>query len=61
MLQNELYSSRMKEFEVRGRQSHPRTEGSDYSKHLNSSHWQLLGRFEASNVKGTQVSWILSN
>lgn len=40
---------------MRGRQSHPRAEGSDYAKSLNSSAWQLLGRFNASNAKGSQV------
>lgn len=55
LLQNELYSSRIKEFEVRGRNSHPRTEGSEYGKSLNSSQWQLLGRFTASNTKGVQA------
>lgn len=54
-LQNELYSSRIKEFEVRGRQTHPRLEGTDYSKTLDSSSWQILGRFNASNTKGSQV------
>ena len=55
-MQNELYSSRVKEFEIRGRQTHPRTEGTDYGKILNSGGWQFLGAFNASNVKGTQVS-----
>lgn len=55
LVQSELYSSRVKEFEVRGRSTHPRTESSDYAKALNSSQWQLLGRFNASNAKGVQV------
>ena len=54
-MQDELYSSRVKDFEVFGRQSHPRAEGSDYGAHLNASAWQLLGRFTAANTKGTQV------
>lgn len=45
----------MKEFEVKGRNSHPRTEGNDYSKTLNSTQWQMLGKFNASNTKGVQV------
>ncbi len=54
-MQDELYSSRVKGFEVYGRQSHPRAEGSDYGAHLNASAWQRLGRFTAANTKGTQV------
>ena len=54
-MQDELYSSRVKDFEVFGRQSHPRAEGLDYGAHLNASAWQLLGRFTAANTKGTQV------
>ncbi|CAL8467008.1 g6544 [Coccomyxa elongata] len=53
--QYELYSSRVRDFEVYGRQSHPRTDGSDYSRHLHSSSWQLIGKFTAGNVKGTQA------
>lgn len=53
--QYELYSSRVKEFEVRGRQTHPRGQGSDYSKALNTSGWQLLGRYTAAKSRGTQV------
>lgn len=55
-LQFELYSSRVNEFEVRGRQHHPRHDGVDYAKGLNSTAWRLLGRYEAANSKGTQVS-----
>lgn len=54
--QYELYSSRVKEFEVRGRQSHPRGQGSDYSKALNTSGWQLLGKYTAAKIRGTQVT-----
>ena len=53
--QFELYSSRVRDFEVLGRQSHPRADGSDYAKRLNASSWQPLGRFTAANVKGMQV------
>ena len=55
MLQDELYSSRIRDFEVFGRQNHPRAEGPDYGSHLNASAWQLLGSFTAANTKGTQV------
>lgn len=55
MLQDELYSSRIRGFEVFGRQSHPRAEGPDYGNHLDASAWQLLGNFTAANTKGTQV------
>ncbi len=55
LLQDELYSSRIRDFEVFGRQSHPRTEGTDYGAHLNANAWQLLGRFTATNTKGTQA------
>lgn len=45
--QNELYSARVREFELLGRQSHPRTDGvgTDYGRSLNSSQWRLLGNF----------------
>lgn len=58
MPQDELYSSRIKNFEVFGRQSHPRAEGPDYGSHLNASAWQPLGSFTAANMKGTQVGAI---
>ena len=54
--QFELYSSRVAEFEVYGRRSHPRSDGPDYARGLNASAWQLLGRFTAANAKGTQVA-----
>ena len=54
-MQWELYSSRVRDFEVLGRQNHPRTDGGDYAKTLNATSWQLLGRFTAANTKGTQV------
>ena len=53
--QFELYSSRVKDFEVRGRQSHPRAQGSDYSRTLNVSGWQLLGKYTAAKTRGSQV------
>ena len=53
--QDELYSSRVKDFELRGRQTHPRSEGTDYTRGLNSTQWKLLGHFRAAKMKGTQV------
>lgn len=55
LAQYELYSSRVQEFEVRGRQSHPRTDNMDTAKGLNSTAWKLLGRFTAEKAKGTQT------
>ena len=55
-MQFELYSSRVREFEVLGRQSHPRVDGADYAKSLTALAWQPLGRFTAANVKGVQVT-----
>ena len=54
--QYELYSSRVKDFEVRGRQAHPRAQGGDYSKSLNTSGWQMMGKYTAAKMKGSQVS-----
>jgi hypothetical protein len=54
LIQHELYSSRIKEFEIRGRQSHPRTDNVETSKGLNSTSWKLLGKFTAEKAKGTQ-------
>lgn len=53
--QFELYSSRVRDFEVRGRQSHPRADGADYARGLAAPAWRLLGRFAAANVKGVQA------
>ena len=55
MPQFELYSSRVNGFEVRGRQTHPRHDNVEYAKGLNLTQWWLLGRFNATNTKGTQV------
>lgn len=62
--QHELYSSRIKDFEVWGRQKHPRHDaaigsgepgkGVDYARSLNSTAWKLVGNFTAAKVKGTQ-------
>jgi Sad1 / UNC-like C-terminal len=54
IIQHELYSSRIKDFEIRGRQSHPRTDNVETSKGLNSTAWKLLGKFTAEKAKGTQ-------
>ena len=62
--QHELYSSRIRDFEVRGRQKHPRHDAAagggepgkstDYGRSLNSTAWKLVGNFTAAKVKGTQ-------
>lgn len=56
-MQYELYSSRVYDFELRGRQSHPRTDGlgSDYARGLNSTQWRQLGNFTAEKAKGEQA------
>ena len=53
-------SSRVRDFTVRGRQSHPKRDGhSDYALGFGSSTaWQLVGNFTAANTKGTQVSFV---
>ena len=53
--QFELYSSRIKDFQLRARLKHPRSDGPDYSKSLDSPAWQLLGSFTAAKAKGTQT------
>ena len=53
--QFELYSSRIKEFQLRGRLKNPRSDGADYAKSLDSPNWQLLGNFTAAKAKGTQT------
>ena len=53
--QFELYSSRVHTFELKGRQTHPRHDGVEYGKGLNLTQWWLLGQYNASNIKGTQV------
>lgn len=54
LTQNELYSSRVKEFEVYGMQNHPRTL-SNLESAIDRSPWGLMGRFQASKAKGTQT------
>lgn len=56
LAQNELYSSRVKEFELYGRQTHPRSDSSaDASKWPSSSQWRGMGTFTAENAKGLQT------
>lgn len=50
----EMYSSRVAEFEVFGRDSHPGKDLGDYPAVLRSAAWQYLGRFDAENRKGNQ-------
>ena len=53
----EMYSSRVRDFSVKGRQSHPKRDGqggADYTLGFNSSSWHLIGTFTAANVKGVQ-------
>ena len=56
-VQYELYSSRVKQFELYGRRSHPRTDGvaGDYARSLNSTLWHLMGNFTAETGKGAQA------
>jgi hypothetical protein len=68
----EMYSSRVKDFSVRGRQSHPRKDGpvGDFPRFFDSdASWQRIGNFTAANRKGAQtfrmpvrrrVRWALS-
>eukprot|EP01025_Chloroclados_australasicus_P007349 TRINITY_DN1235_c0_g1_i4.p1 TRINITY_DN1235_c0_g1~~TRINITY_DN1235_c0_g1_i4.p1 ORF type:complete len:721 (-),score=80.43 TRINITY_DN1235_c0_g1_i4:1425-3587(-) len=53
----ELYSSRVRDFQVYGRERHPRYDNKqgDYSKSINSSSWTLIGNFTADNRRGPQV------
>ena len=53
----EMYSSRVRDFSVKGRQSHPKRDGqggAEYTLGFNSSSWHLIGTFTAANVKGVQ-------
>lgn len=52
-MQNELYSSRIKDFEVLARQSNPRQDtGGSLEAGLDGPAWQLAGNFTASKSKG---------
>ncbi|GFH22052.1 SUN domain-containing protein [Haematococcus lacustris] len=57
LVMTEMYSSRVRDFSVKGRQSHPRKDGpsSDYPRFFDSESWQLLGDFTAANRKGAQL------
>ena len=53
LVQNELYSSRVKAFEVYVRESHPRQEaGANLTAGLESATWKLAGNFTAQNQRG---------
>lgn len=53
LVQNELYSSRVKAFEVYVRESHPRQEaGANLTAGLESTTWKLAGNFTAQNQRG---------
>lgn len=53
--QNELYSSRLKEFSVYGMQSHPRTLATlESSTNVDSNGWSFMGKFEGKKSKGVQ-------
>lgn len=53
--QNELYSSRLKEFAVYGMQSHPRTLATlESSTNVDSNGWSFMGKFEGKKSKGVQ-------
>ncbi len=57
LVNKEMYSSRVREFSVRGRQSHPRKDGpqAEWPRWFNTdTSWQLLGSFTAANLKGGQ-------
>lgn len=50
--QYELYSSRVKQFEVFGRLSNPMVNAVEQYKDLNDSQWKPLGTFKADKMKG---------
>jgi hypothetical protein len=52
--QHELYSSRVKEFDVYGMASHPRTLALESSNSIDKNAWSLMGKFEGGKAKGTQ-------
>lgn len=56
LVNKEMYSSRVREFVVKGRQSHPRKDGfADYWRGLDGDAWQVMGVFVAANKKGSQT------
>lgn len=53
LVQNELYSSRVKDFEVYARQSNPRQDaGGDLAAGLANPLWRMVGNFTAPKTKG---------
>ncbi|KFM28871.1 Uncharacterized protein slp1 [Auxenochlorella protothecoides] len=55
LVQNELYSSRVKDFEVYARQSNPRQDaGGDLAAGLANPLWRMVGNFTAPKTKGLQ-------
>lgn len=61
IVQTELYSARLRDFQVHGRQSHPRVDlppgygnSLEYNRTLNSTSWELIGQYTAVKRKGTQ-------
>ena len=52
--QHELYSSRVKEFDVYGMASHPRTLALESSNSIDKNAWAFMGKFEGGKAKGTQ-------
>lgn len=61
LVQNELYSSRVKEFEVYARQSNPRQDaGGDLAAGLTNPLWRLVGNFTAPKTKGGSPTSLLS-
>eukprot|EP00890_Picochlorum_soloecismus_P000579 jgi/Picsp_1/1521/NSC_04999-R1_galactose-binding protein len=52
--QHELYSSRVKEFDVYGMASHPRTLAMESSTSIDRNAWNFMGKFEGGKAKGTQ-------
>lgn len=50
----EMYSGRIRVFRVKGRQTHPRRDGAEYTAGFDSKSWELLGEFVAENRRGTQ-------
>lgn len=52
--QHELYSSRVKEFDLYGMASHPRTLAMESSTSIDKNAWNFMGKFEGGKAKGTQ-------
>jgi len=56
IVNKEMYSSRLRDFSVKGRQLNPRKDSAapDFPHWFESDHWQPLGEFTAANRKGAQ-------